>query len=163
MDELIGRLAATPGAVANLVAEATDASLDAAAPGEWSARTILAHFRDDEFLCMRVALERTLAEDLPVVNFIEGHDWEPGRNRSRDRKEWLLADFALQRQATLGILRLLRPEDWDRRARRSEGPEFTVAQFVAAWAKHDDEHLRQLEAAVGETLAEVRARRQQQF
>jgi hypothetical protein len=108
---------------------------------------------------MRIALERTLAEDVPLVNFMEGEDWEPGRNRSRDRKEWLLADFALQRQATLGILRMLRAQDWERRGRHADGTEFTLSQFVVGWARHDAEHLAQLEAALGETLADVRARR----
>ena len=159
MEELIARLAATPGALAQMVAESSDAELDAAPAEAWSARTVLAHFRDDEYLCMRVVLERALAEDTPVVNFIEGEDWEPGRNRTRDRKEWLLADFALQRQATLGILRLLRPEDWERKARRTDGAEFTLAKFIGAWANHDAEHLAQLETALGETLADVRARR----
>lgn len=159
MDDVISRLAGTPSALAHMVAESSDAELDATAPGAWSARTILAHFRDDEFLCMRVVLERALAEDSPLVTFIEGQDWEPLRNRTRDRKEWLLADFALQRQATLGILRMLRPADWDRRARRADGNEFTLRQFVGAWANHDAEHLAQLEAALGETLADVQARR----
>lgn len=159
MDELIAKLAGTPSALAHMVAEASDAQLDAAVPGQWSARTILAHFRDDEFLCMRVVLERALAEDTPLVTFIEGHDWEPRRNRTRDRKEWLLGDFALQRQATLGILRMLRTEDWERQARRADGQEFTLGQFLGAWAKHDAEHLAQLEVALGETLADVRERR----
>ena len=159
MDEVIAGMAGTPSALAHMVAEADDAQLDATAPGAWSARTILAHFRDDEFLCMRVVLERALAEDVPTVQFIEGHDWEPDRNRSRDRKEWLLADFALQRQATLGILRMLRPGDWERCAKREDGQEFTIGQFLGAWAKHDAEHLAQLETALGETLADVRSRR----
>ena len=72
MDELIARMAGTPSALAHMVAEANDEQLDDAAPGAWSARTILAHFRDDEFLCMRVVLERALAEDTPTVRFIEG-------------------------------------------------------------------------------------------
>jgi len=158
MEELIEQLAATPKALAHLVAEATDAQLDAAAEGEWSARTILAHFRDDEYLCMRVAASRMLAEDVPELHFIDGADWEPGRNRSRDRKDWLLADFALQRQASLGILRALRPEDRARTGRR-EGREFTLEQFAGAWVRHDREHVAQLEQALGETLEGVRERR----
>lgn len=159
MDELIARLAATPRALAHLVAEAPEERLDMAFAGGWSARTILAHFRDDEYLCMRVALERMLAEDNPALRFIEGAEWEPGRNRARDRKEWLLADFALQRQASLGILRGLRPADWSLRGRTEGGREFTVEQFVSSWAAHDAEHVAGLEAALGETLAEVIARR----
>jgi len=158
MPDPIETLAATPRALAHLTAEASDIALDAVLAGEWSARTILAHLRDDEYLCMRVALERMLAESNPEPTFIDGADWEPTRNRTRDRKEWLLADFALQRQASLGILRGLRAEDWERTATR-EGRTFTVRQFVAAWANHDAEHLGQLEAALGETLDQVVARR----
>lgn len=159
-DELIGRLAATPANLAHLVAESADAELDMTpAGGGWSARTVLAHFRDDEYLCMRVALERMLAEDAPTLRFIDGATWEPRRRRDRDRKEWLLGDFALQRQASVAILRGLRNSDWDRRGRTAEHGTFTVAEFVRAWVSHDDEHVGQLEAVLGETLGQVRERR----
>jgi hypothetical protein len=109
---------------------------------------------------MRVALERMLADDHPEVRFVEGADWEPGRNRTRERKDWLLADFALQRQASIAILRMLRPEDRQRRG-TSDGREFTIEQFAATWVRHDREHIAQLERALGETLETVRARRAQ--
>ncbi len=160
MDELIEQLAATPKTLAHLVAEANDEQLDASVDGEWSARTTLAHLRDDEYLCLRAALTRILAEELPAVHFIDGADWEPTRNRTRERKEWLLADFALQRQASLAILRMLRPEDLSRRGTR-EGREFTIEQLVTTWVRHDREHIAQLEAAIGETLSDVLARRAQ--
>jgi hypothetical protein len=158
VDELIDRLAATPKTLAHLVAEASDALLDAARAGQWSARTTLAHFRDDEYLCMRVALERMLAQDRPELHFIDGADWEPHRNRTRDRKEHLLGDFALHRQASLLILRSLRPEDWSRTGRRGERT-LTIEDLVRGWVRHDAEHVSQLEAALGETLGEVLARR----
>ena len=157
--EAIAQLAATPGTLAHLVAEAADAVLDAVAPGQWSARTLLAHFRDDEYLCMRVALERMLAEETPMLRFIDGADWEPKRRRSRDRKEWLLGDFALQRQASVAILRGLDQVDWERTGQTAERGVFTIASFVDAWARHDAEHIASLESALGETLAEARARR----
>lgn len=160
MNELIEQLAATPKTLAHLVAEASDEQLDATVDGEWSARTTLAHLRDDEYLCLRAALTRILAEDLPAVHFIDGADWEPTRNRTRERKEWLLADFALQRQASLAILRMLRPEDRARMGTR-EGKEFTIEQLVAVWVRHDREHIAQLENAIGETLMDVLARRAQ--
>ncbi|MFN0147382.1 MAG: DinB family protein [Dehalococcoidia bacterium] len=159
MDDHLAALAATPKSLAHLVAEASDARLDAPLEGGWSARTIIAHLRDDEYLCMRAALERMLAEVAPLLTFIDGADWEPGRNRTRDVKALLLTDFALQRQASLNILQGLRTEDWARTGRRAPGGTFDVTQLVAAWARHDAEHLAQLEAALGETLAEVRARR----
>lgn len=155
----VDRLAATPSQLAHLVAEVTEARLDwSETPDGWSPRTILAHLRDDEYLCMRAALERMLALDNPDVAIVEGADWEPNRNRTRERKELLLADFALQRQASLGILRLLRPEDWNRKGQSAQG-EITVSYLVEQWALHDATHLEQLEAALGETVGDVIARR----
>lgn len=157
---LLAQLAATPKTLAHLVVEADRRRLDAEPrAGGWTARTILAHFRDDEMLCMRPALARMLIEDCPSLRFLEGAEWEPVRNRERDRKELLLADFALQRQATLNMLQCLRPEDWLRTGRRGEGEPFTVEQLLAGWAAHDAEHLAQLEAALGETLEDVLRRR----
>lgn len=69
-----------------------------------------------------------------------------------------MADFALQRQASLGILRMLRPEDAARRGTRGDR-EITLEQVVGVWVRHDREHVAQLEKALGETLGEVRARR----
>ena len=158
-NEAMAQLAATPGTLAHLVAESDDGVLDVAAPDQWSARTLLAHFRDDEYLCMRVALERMLAEMTPMLRFIDGADWEPKRRRTRDRKEWLLGDFALQRQASVGILRGLGAEDWERTGQTAERGVFTIASFVEAWARHDAEHIASLESVLGETLAEVKARR----
>jgi hypothetical protein len=158
MDDLIEQLAATPSALAHLVAEADDAALDAAAPGQWSARTILAHFRDDEYLCTRVALERMLAEEQPELRFIDGADWEPRRNRERERKEWLLADFALQRQASLGVLRLVSASQAQRTGRR-DGRDLTIDQLLGVWTRHDREHLTELERLIGETVDQARQRR----
>ena len=155
----IDRLAATPRDIAHLVVEATDAVLDATPQEGWSARIVIAHLRDDEYLCMRVALERMLAEDGPELTFLEGDGWGPGRNTSRDRKELLLADFALQRQASLNILQSLRPGDWDRQGHTAGGQAFTLRAFVESWADHDREHLAQLEALIGETVDDARSRR----
>ena len=158
-NDAIARLAATPAALAHLVAEADDAALDAAPPGQWNARTLLAHFRDDEYLCMRVALERMLAEEKPTLRFIDGGEWEPGRRRTRDRKEWLLGDFALQRQASMAILRGLEAPDWERTGETEGEGVFSIAAFAAAWANHDAEHIASLEAALGETLEQIKHRR----
>ncbi|MCC6381375.1 MAG: DinB family protein [Dehalococcoidia bacterium] len=156
---LLEQFAATPRMLAHLVAEADEALLDAAAVGEWSARTILAHLRDEEFLNMRVALERMLAEEQPRLHFLGPARWEGDRNRSRDRKELLLADFALQRQASLSLFLGLREEDWDRRGLAPDDAALTVAQLLEGWTAHDAAHVEQLERAVGETFAEVLERR----
>jgi len=158
--ERIDRLLATPKVLAHLVVEASDAELDAEpAPGEWPARLILAHLRDDEFLCMRPALERALGEENPEILLLDGADWVARRNATRDRKDHILGDFALQRQASVAILRSLRDEDWARTLRHPRHGEFTVSRLTDIWLAHSDEHVAQVERALGETLAEVQARR----
>jgi hypothetical protein len=94
----------------------------------------------------------------PVLTILDGADWAPGRSRRRDRKEVILADFALQRQASLNILQSLGPEEWERRGRTAAG-DVSVREFVRAWADHDREHIAQLEALIGESVEDARLRR----
>lgn len=159
-DARIAQLAATPKMLAQLVVEATESQMDRpTAPGEWPPRVVLAHLRDNDFLCMRPALERALAGDDPEMQFIEGADWVDGRNTGRDGKAQLLSDFALQRLASTAILEMMRPADWSRSMHRAGRPAFTISALVEAWLRHDAEHIAQLEAAFGETAAEAQHRR----
>lgn len=158
-DPLLERLALTPKQLAHLVAEADDARLDAAPTGEWSARTILAHFRDCEMLCEGLRIQRMLAEDEPRLADFDEAAWAANRNRSRDGKAQLLADFALQRQATLNVLSGLRLADWDRGGTHPTRGHFTIRSWAEYIAEHDAAHLNQLESVLGETLDEVLQRR----
>ncbi|MBI5949633.1 MAG: DinB family protein [Chloroflexi bacterium] len=157
--DALDRLAATPKRLAHLVAEASDAVLDAAPPGEWSARTVLAHFRDCEVLADGMRLARMLAEEAPVFADFDEAAWAANRNRSRDHKAQLLGDFALHRQATLLIFAGLRPEDWERTGSHPMRGAFTVRTWVDQWLEHDLGHLDQLERLLGETVDEVLKRR----
>jgi hypothetical protein len=159
MDDLIKQLAATPSRLAHLVVEASDELLDRTTDGEWSARTILAHFRDDEFLVMRMRCERMLSEPNPTFPDFDEKAWAATRNRSRDAKDVLLTDFALQRQASLNILANLKPGDEGRPGRHEEYGAYTVRSWVEHWVEHDRAHVEQIERAIGETVAEVLDRR----
>jgi len=159
MDELLRQLAATPKMLAHLVVEATDEALDAAGPGEWPPRLVMAHLRDDEMFVMRVRLERLLGEREPLLPDFDEKAWVGWRNTSRDRKELLLGDFALQRQASMNILQGLRAADWERGGRHEVSGPLTVRSWVEHWLHHDREHVAQIERGLGETLAEVLERR----
>jgi hypothetical protein len=159
MEDLVQQLAATPSTLAHLVVEASDEQLDQAPVGEWSARTILAHLRDDEFLVLRMRCERMLSEENPTFPDFDEKAWAASRNRARDRKEELLGDFALQRQASLNMLANLRPSDEHRGGRHAEYGPFTVRSWVEHWVEHDDTHVAQIERMLGETLAGVLERR----
>ena len=159
LSDTLDRLAATPKRLAHLVVEADDDTLDAAAPGQWSARTVLAHFRDVEVLANRLRLERMLAEAAPVFANFDEDAWAIDRNRSRDQKAQLLGDFALQRQASLAIFTGLRPQDWERTGSHPSRGAFTVLSWLDAWLDHDRGHLEQLERLLRVTVDEVLKRR----
>ena len=157
--QALAQLASTPSKLAHLTVEATDANLDAAPEGEWSARTVLAHFRDAEALEFRMGLERLLVETDPALFFLPPDQWERDRNRDRDEKGVLLGDFALQRQASLNLIDAMRPADWERTAPGPRGDSITIAQFVQIWAGHDAAHLSQVEELLGDTATAAQDRR----
>lgn len=159
LQQALTQLAATPGELAHLTVEAADAALDAAPEGEWSARIVLAHFRDAEAFEFRMGFERLLVEPDPALFFLPPDQWERERTRDRDEKSVLLSDFALQRQASLNLLAAMRPGDWERTAPGPRGEPITVAQFVQIWAGHDAAHLGQIEALLGDTVDGARERR----
>lgn len=157
--ELIARLEATPRVLAHLALEVSDELLDRVKGNEWSARTVLAHFRDLESLVMRQRLARMLVEDEPTFPDFDESRWAGMRNRSRDRKEQLLGDFALQRQASLAIVRRLSPDQLRRAGRHEDGTPWTVERWLGRWVEHERDHVAQLEATLGTTLHEVLERR----
>jgi len=159
MEELIAQLEATPRAIAHLALEATDSQLDAAPPGEWSARTILAHLRDLEVLLMRMRTARMLVEENPVFADFDEQTWVAGRDRSRDRKEQLLGGFALQRRASLAMLARVTPSQIQRPGTHEDGTAWTVERWIGRWVEHDRLHVAQLQTVLGETLSEVIERR----
>ena len=76
---LLEGLAATPDRLEAVTRGAGDDTLDDAPDGEWSARTVLAHLRDDEFMVMRLRLARMIVEEHP-----RSRRSMRGRGRSRD-------------------------------------------------------------------------------
>jgi len=149
--ELIRTLATTPETLEAMLLSASETALDRAEPGEWSARTVTAHLRDDEFMVMRLRLERMLVEDAPtLVPFDEG-TWAANRWRGRDGVRDLIADLRMQRAASLHILARLTEEQWRRPGTQSEIGTFDIHWWVEHWVEHDVNHLDQVATALGIT------------
>jgi hypothetical protein len=73
-------------------------------------------------------------------------EWYANRNTTRDTIELLLNDFAVQRAASLGIIKMLRESDWQREGYQPEYGHFTAEEWLTHWAEHDTVHLRQIES-----------------
>jgi DinB superfamily len=150
--ELIDILEATPHILEEIVGAADDALFDKAWPGEWTPRVVLAHLRDDEYLTMRMRLERMLAEEQrPLLMPFDETAWAANRWTGRDALPELLADFRVQRAASIQILRRVRDEDWARVAYQPEIGELTIRTWTEHWVEHDQTHINQLRAGLGLT------------
>ena len=100
---------------------------------------------------MRLRLERFLAEELPQLAPFDERAWAGERWRGRDSTAELLADFAVQRQASIMILERLGDADWERRGFQPEPGEFDLAWWVEHWLEHDREHLAQIQSSLGDS------------
>ena len=147
--EHIAALERTGPELARLTAGLTDEALDFhSGPGDWSVREILAHLVDDEMYVMRLRLERIVKEDFPHLTPHDEQKWYASRNTTRDQLHELLADFELQRAASLGIIKMLRESDWARRGNQPEYGTFTAEGWLGNWVEHDTVHLRQIESTL---------------
>ena len=145
---LLEGLAATPDRLEALVRNAGDDALDIAQEGEWSARTVMAHLRDDEFMVGRLRLERITVEDHPTLAPFDEKAWAASRWRGGDTVDELLADFRLQREASMMVLRRLEGDDWLRKGLQPEYGAFDVHWWVENWLEHDETHIAQITAAL---------------
>jgi DinB superfamily len=142
-------LETTTPELTELTATLDDAALDyRMAPDEWSIREILAHLVDDEIYVMRLRVERMVKEDMPHLAPHDEKRWYATRNTTRDTLDQLLADFKLQREASLAMLHMLREEDWARSGIQPEYGTFTAEEWLDHWAEHDTVHLDQIRASL---------------
>jgi len=138
-------LEATLPELTELTESLDDTALDyRTAPGEWSIREILAHLVDDEIYVMRLRVERIVKEDEPHLTPHDEKQWYASRNTTRDALDQLLADFHLQREASLAMLHMLREQDWARTGIQPEYGTFTAEGWLDHWAEHDTVHLDQI-------------------
>lgn len=149
IEELVAALAASPDRVASVIEGATDADLDREpAAGEWTARTILAHLRDDEFMVMRLRIERIAVEDRPALAPFDEGAWAASRWRGADGRDALIEGFRVQRAATVAILERLSEAEWRRFGSQPEIGAFDLWWWAEHTLEHDENHIAQIEAAI---------------
>jgi len=142
--DLLTEFTAIPGRLAEGIASASDDSLDSAPEGEWPARTVLAHLRDDEFMVMRLRLERMLVEHEPDLAPFDEKVWAASRYTDRDSRDELLSDFQTHREASVAILKTLNTGDWRRIGLQPEYGSFDIHWWLEHWLDHDNTHLAQI-------------------
>ncbi len=151
---LLEGLAAIPDRLEAATRNTDDGALEAAPDGEWSARTVLAHLRDDEFMVMRLRLARMIVEEHPTIAPFDERAWADSRWSGRDGLQELLSDFRLQREASMMVLRRLETSDWLRTGLQPEYGAFDVHWWVEHWLEHDETHAAQISSALAKAKEE---------
>jgi hypothetical protein len=135
LDILAGTPAVLSAIVTNLPRTAAD---ERPAEGAWSPREVLAHLLHAETTTMGPRVKRAAEQDHTRVVPSDAQQPPPGDPRQMSN-EWADA-----RAANLAWLRELTPEQRAHVVDHHRWGEVSVDTYVAEWAYHDLDHLRQI-------------------
>ncbi|GMU66841.1 MAG: DNA damage-inducible protein DinB [Acidobacteriota bacterium] len=136
------------GRIVELLRALPEASADHAyAPGKWRVREVVAHVADGERVFAYRLLRFGRGDRTPLASFDQ--DLWIGNCHARTRP-WpaLIDDLEAARASTLGVLRSLAPEDFDRDGEAS-GARVTVRALAWIVAGHELHHRRVLTERYG--------------
>lgn len=152
---MIGRLegndplrlqAAAPDRIARLLRKSPAHLLrKSPAPGKWSIAEILAHLADTEIVVGYRLRSILGAPGSPVQGFNQDA-WAAAMEYSRRKPQDSLRHFRATREANLGLLKHIKPEQWKHFGVHSERGEETIEHIVRMIAGHDLNHAAQIEA-----------------
>ncbi|BEP16199.1 hypothetical protein acdb102_45100 [Acidothermaceae bacterium B102] len=149
--QLLELLAATPTRLGAITAGVEPARLAAAAgEDEWSANDVLAHLRS----CSDVwgeSIGRILVEDRPTIRAVNPTTWIEETDYREQEFLRSLRFFAAQRADLLALLEPLPDHAWVRIATvTGAGSPLTktVQSYAERLAKHERQHLKQVERIV---------------
>ena len=143
LDILAGSPPVLSAIVTNLPRSAQD---ERPAEGAWSPREVLAHLLHAETVTMGPRVRRASQEDN--VAFEQSAQPTPPPGDPRDMSN----NWADARVENLKWLRQLTPEQRAHVLRHPRFGEITVDTYVAEWAYHDLDHLRQILAVLASDL-----------
>lgn len=114
---------------------------------EWSVQEILAHLR----VCAEVwgkSILLMIAQDQPTLRYVSPRTVAKKRNYTTQEYQASLQEFSTQRADLLQSLHVLKHPAWSRGATftgTTRGREQTIYSYVQRIAKHEAEHLKQIE------------------
>ena len=146
IDDLVERLATTPGRIASAASGRSPEELSAApADDAWSAVAVLAHLRaSDDILSPR--LVAMLVRDEPSLPAFDDRRWGEVMGYAEADFQELLAAFTFRRAELVKVLRGLAPSDWERAGVHEAHGRITLRETLRHLVEHEAEHCVQLEA-----------------
>ena len=118
------------------------------APEKWSAGEILAHLADSEIVVGWRLRQILGAPGTPIQAYDQDSWAAAGHYGKRDPRK-SAEQFRVVREANLGLLKSLAPEQWKHHGMHAERGEETVERIVHMMAGHDINHTKQVERILG--------------
>ena len=115
--------------------------------GKWTPRQILAHLTDVESV-QRVRVMAMLCEDKPVMLGFDADAWAAAGEYTKRDPRSSLNTFSLMRTSNLELWGALTQQQLERRGTHPTRGEFSIAEWLGFVARHDINHLTQLEASL---------------
>jgi hypothetical protein len=149
MNEVIEVLSATPDKLRKLIDGVSKESLSRTpAHGKWSAATILAHLADSEIV-YAFRLRLMLSSSGIVIQGTDQDAWASTLDYAGEDPAASVEDFRVNRERTLRLLSKLSNEQWECYGMHTERGRETVRRMIELLAAHDLNHMRQIQAIVG--------------
>src|SRR6202012_1351804 len=135
----------TPKRLAALIKNTSTAKLrKGPAPDKWSVTEILAHLGDAEIV-VAWRIRSVLGAPGTAIQAYDQNAWvAAGRHNQRNPRECIEV-FRAVRDANLGVLKQLKPEQWKHHGMHAERGEETIERILHMMAGHDLNHIEQIE------------------
>jgi hypothetical protein len=127
----------------------TPPSWDGIPSETFSALGQVCHVRDIEIDGYHVRIQRTLAENNPLLESLDGYVLEKERDYAHADANEALAAFRAARVKTMAILAGITPQQLDRRAEFEGYGALTLRSLVHYLCSHDQQHLAGLQWLMG--------------
>jgi hypothetical protein len=168
-DALLNLLGGTPDRVGASLRDRTPADVTSRPSDGWAPVEVVCHLRDiDDLALLRFRMILQMDEPrVPAAFRPEDHEawglieagatlidpaqWAEDRQYLRNDANAALEAFRQRRQGVLAFLAALRPGQLDRRGIHPAYGTLTMFEWLAILAWHDDNHVAQLDMALGAT------------
>ncbi len=144
-------LGSTGWRLRELLTELPDATLTKAIDDGWSVKHALAHLVDTEDV-IAGRIRRIVTEDHPFIESIDPTARLKQGGYLKRGLEDLLAEFEMNRNFGLTLLKTLSDEKLARLGTHDEAGEISAADHAHQWAYHDLMHLKQIEMMLQKQL-----------
>jgi hypothetical protein len=142
---LVQRLRTQASEVRRLTAGLDDAALASrTAPGKWSLKELVCHFRRMESIFGDRVRGMLSDENSVIVPYKDPDADEVFLTLTSRPAEDVLSEYLAEREALCRRLEALSPADWHRKAKHPEFPHYDVHFQVEYMAHHEAHHIYQL-------------------